>query len=266
MGDRETSRGAPIPVSLIDENQRAALTQVLGQLMGGGGALDTGGLFQTTDIENLSLAGLENLAAGGAQTGTPATRQATGSLQSILGAETGQAAFEDFFQTNIQQPALRDFQRDVLPAISRGTAATGFFGDARERADARAQEELLNALTKARSAGALQTRDADRAAQIAAASGIGNLNQVDLQTALSVLGAGGLERDIGVQELGMLLQRLGLAGGLASGSTFGIGTNQRQKGRALGSDILQQTSADFTGPLFENLFSASGIFAGLQGG
>ena len=83
--------------------------------------------------------------------------------------------FDDFFQTNVQDPLLESFQEDVLPGISRSQGPTGFFSGDRLRQDEQAREDLLGQLVRSRSDLAFRTDQAQRDRQLAAASGIGEL-------------------------------------------------------------------------------------------
>jgi len=92
-----------------------------------------------------------NVAAGAAfaqqqqaQTLSPEAQQA---LEQMLSGTPQQ--FEEFFQKAVQEPALQQFNEQVLPMIARQYAAQ-FFGSDRERADMLAQRELIRALTQAR--------------------------------------------------------------------------------------------------------------------
>ena len=100
--------------------------------------------------------------------------EAQAALAQMLSGEPQQ--FEEFFQKAIQEPALQQFNEQVLPMIARRFAGQ-FFGSDRERADLLAQRELLRALTeqRARLAFDAQQRALERQAQAV------GLEQQDLQ-------------------------------------------------------------------------------------
>ena len=64
---------------------------------------------------------------------------------------------DEFFQTNIRDPMMQDFQENVLPDIGRRYGGA-FFGSERREADQNAQDELINALVRARSDVAMKER------------------------------------------------------------------------------------------------------------
>ncbi len=100
-------------------------------------------------LETTSLAGLEELAKAYYQPGG-AGSVASDTYQRMLSGDTGD--WQDYYRTNIQEPMVKDFSRDILPAISRAYAPSGFYSSQRLESENRAREDLLDALTKARSA------------------------------------------------------------------------------------------------------------------
>lgn len=116
---------------------------------------------QPLDAETLSLQALEDLStriAGlGAEEGG-AIQTGTEALKGVI--SRGPTDFEDFFQTTIQEPALKSFSRDILPAIGERFAGQ-FFGGERRESEARATEDLLGSLTRARSSLAFGTQQQD---------------------------------------------------------------------------------------------------------
>ena len=67
--------------------------------------------------------------------------------------------FNNFYDTNVRDPLLEDFQENVLPGIGRKFATSGFYGSDRIRSDDLAREDLLDELVKGRANLALQDRE-----------------------------------------------------------------------------------------------------------
>lgn len=124
-------------------------------------------------------------------TPTDLAQQASGVLSNLgpqpqLSADAQQALaqilsgnpqdFEKFFKASVQDPAIRQFQEQVLPQISR-KFANQFFGSDRQRADQLATRDLLRSLTEARAGLAFKT---DQAARERQAQGV-SLAEQDLQ-------------------------------------------------------------------------------------
>lgn len=166
-----------------------------------------------------------------------AMRSATGELQqeserfltdliSGKGSTSGQDAFESFFQSNIQEPALRDFSTQVLPAISRDFGGSNFFSSERRQTEDRAREDLLRGLTQARSSGALEQRQRDttnrlagtQAASATQGQNISNLaqlfnaqtgaTQLDIDTLMADLQKFGVEEELRNQLFNQILQAI----------------------------------------------------------
>ena len=126
-----------------------------------------------------SLAALEEVALNRA-TGQSESDQALSSI--LRGEKTGEGAFDDFFETNIQTPAVENFQETVLPQIGRRFGGSEFFGSERRKADQDASSDLLRFLTAERARGELEER------------------QFDINTLLEAVGLA-QERDISGREL-----------------------------------------------------------------
>jgi len=116
------------------------------------------------DLSSLSLEGLEERARllADPNRGSNLNAQASETLMKFLDFESADAGIEDFFQTNIRDPALEEFQRNILPAISRDFGGANFFSSERQGSDARAQDTLIDSLTRSRSNLAFQSRESDR--------------------------------------------------------------------------------------------------------
>ena len=152
-------------------------------------------------LEQLSLEGLEERARGliSGETTTP-TQAASTALTDILQGGGGRD-FEEFFRETIREPALEQFEEDIIPGISR-RFAQDFFGGERIQAEESAREDLIDALTRARAGLAFEERGSslDRMLQAAGlAPGITSAETGELTT---LLGAGGVPRAVEQAELG----------------------------------------------------------------
>jgi flagellar motility protein MotE (MotC chaperone) len=181
-----------------------------------------------------SLAALEQIAMGGGPGGE--AYQASGAaLTNLLKTAGGgdPTAFNEYFNQAVQAPALEAYREDVLPAISRGTAESGFFGSARREADARSSAELIDALTQARATGAYQSREAglNRLVDASRAAQSGRLT--DIEASNAAFAAAGEERQALLEQfaarraefqrqLDELYRRLGLAGQVGTSKTFDV--------------------------------------------
>lgn len=107
--------------------------------------------------EQLSLSALEqrSLNAGN----DPLNREGNEALLEILQGRGSTVGFEDFFNTNIQQPAVEAFSEDVLPSIIRDFGGAQFASSERQTADTNARDDLLSSLTRSRSDLAFQDRN-----------------------------------------------------------------------------------------------------------
>lgn len=137
-------------------------------------------------LETTSLAGLEQIALD-LISGETLGRFAEEVLRDV--ATQGSQDFEEFFQTTVQQPALREFERDIIPTI-RKRFAPQFFGGERREAEARATEDLLRQLTQARAGLAFQTEKSQIENVLSALSMIPALSSIDEEQLLGLLSAG----------------------------------------------------------------------------
>lgn len=138
-------------------------------------------------IENISLQALEQLALN-AVSGEPTVNMISQkALQDIM--TRGPQDIDEYFRTVIQEPALRDFNRDVIPAIQERFAPQ-FFGGERRESEARATEELLRLLTQERTRVGFEARQADTEAILAAAGLAPAASLADTSLLTALLGAG----------------------------------------------------------------------------
>lgn len=154
------------------------------------------------EIERLSLSALEQQAMN--------LVDPQGDIaQTISGAQTafqdilsqGPQDIDDFFTKTVQDPLLRNFERDILPSIGRDFGGNAFFGSERVETDRRAGQELLTQLSQARAGMAFGARESDlnRSAQV-----LGLTSQVagaGGQTAQGILGGGILGKQLQGEQL-----------------------------------------------------------------
>ena len=176
-------------------------------------------------LESTSLAGLEKFAEELITRGTQPSKgveAASTSLQDILGR--GPQDFEEFFGTVIREPALQEFEEDILPRIGRTFGGSQFFGSERREADTEAREDLIDALTRSRSELGFRSRQQD-IENVLKAVGLtegveraGDIPSANVGRLLSVLEGGALPRNIELQRLArrdkrvaQMLQSLGLS-------------------------------------------------------
>lgn len=161
-------------------------TRILKLLEGIIGGRAGEGEAELQPAEALSLAALEqqsmNLVGG-----DTAGEFGEGAIRDVFSRDPQD--FQDFFETTVRDPALRDFERDILPAIS-GKFATRFFGGERQEAQSRATEDLLRLLTEARSGLAFQTEQSQREQELGALGLLPGIAGIDLSQILATLGGG----------------------------------------------------------------------------
>lgn len=192
----QSARGFPGIVNALEAG-RAGKIQA-------GNILRPGGPFDITPGEVFSLEGLESLARG------ELGGLSTSTLEDIL--RNSGARFEEFFNTSIRGPALRDFETEILPTLDRELARSGFHGSARATQLQNATEALSNFLTETRAKTALERDQLRLSASQAIPAELGIL--------LSTLAAAGTPRAIEDARVGRLL---GLAGTQTEPTEFGGG-------------------------------------------
>jgi len=104
-------------------------------------------------------------------------------------------AFEDFYRTNVKDPALREFEEDIGPALSRRYAKSGFYSGERIKSEDRAGRELLDDLMQSRSKLAFQTQESGKERALRAAGIIPQVGASTAQSLLGLLQGAGVERD-----------------------------------------------------------------------
>ena len=184
--------------TVLDADQRRVLASLLGQFEEEGLGEFRGEQFQgdlsagLTGGEQLSLAALEQQAlnrVGGQTEGADA-------LSELISNRGATGSFEDFYRTNVRDPAVEEFQNQVLPNIIRDFGGAQFASSERAEADTEARGDLLEELVRSRSALAFQERQsaADRLLQaigLESATGTGEVQQL-----LGILGGLGTGREV----------------------------------------------------------------------
>lgn len=155
-----------------------------------------GGNFERSNIES----GLGNFALGQAGTTSMPGRSERFAMDFT--------DFDEFFRRGVQDPALRQFNEEVLPGIASRTAPSNFFGSERLRAESDAISDLGQFLGEER--GRLAFEDRGRQQQAAQF-----LDQLE-----AILGEGSAERQLraalGLEESRLAEEGLGIQRGLAS--------------------------------------------------
>lgn len=186
------------------------------------GNMDIAGGNFLADAENTSLAGLEERAMLRATGGLE--NESDKALLELIKGRGQPGDTTDFFDTNIRDPALRDFEQNIQPNISRKFGGSSFFSSERQKADADASHDLISSLTQARSKLAFDERTAASDRLLRA---IGLAPQVDAtrtDTRVKELEAMGTERRARNDRITQLLQLLNTGavenlGGMTGGKT-----------------------------------------------
>lgn len=185
-----------------------------------------------SNLETLSLAGLENVASGLREGGgrQQSLQRGRETLEQLATADFDEEAFDEFFRGAVQEPLLEDFTQEVLPAISRRTAASGFFGSARRGAEGRATEDLADALSGERARLAFGTRETGLQRALEAAQLLPAAVQAEPRILTTLLAAGAVPRSVELsqfqtrrqeflRQLDEAARRLGLSGQLSTART-----------------------------------------------
>lgn len=192
-------------------------------------------------MENLfstSLTGLEQYAQSLV---APQESDLTGMGKEGLGKVLSQGPqdIDEYFTKTVQEPLLELFQEDILPEISRRYAPSGFYSSQRLEADQRAQEELLDSLTRSRASISFGAREND-------------LNRI-LQAAGIGLGEGFKREGLDLSRAELLRSFAGFASGVTS-------PEESQQSRRI-NELLAALQLR----PFENIAVTSGGSSGLLG-
>ena len=237
-------------VSTLNPTQQTLLDEVLGPFLtspGLGGFTPeafqpSGGRLapDLSSLERTSLAGLEALALGEGAAGENVTN-AQDALNRIF--TQGPTDFSDFFNTNVRDPLLEDFNENIIPGIGR-RFARNFFSDDRRRVEGEAVGDLTDALTRSRSELAFSTRESD-ANRILQALGL--TNQVALGPDIATLAAGAVPRGV-------------------EGDLIGAERDEFIRQQDERDQRIAQILAALGIPAIENIVTAPTVVAGESGG
>jgi len=197
--------GPSVDTQILDTltpEQQQSLNQLLKELGGASPEFGQDGNIESSDLQSLSLQGLEDraIALSDPNRENELASSAAETLMKLLDFENQDVDVEDFFQSNIRDPALKDFQENILPGISRSFGGANFFSSERSLTDQNAQEEIISSLTRARSDITFQGREnnLNRALQALGLSGqVDALGRGDTQELLALFGAGQEETALG---------------------------------------------------------------------
>jgi len=201
----------------LTPEQQKALNQLLPQLSGAeprrfGGDVNV----EASDLSQFSLAGLEDraLALSDPNRESDIFSASTDTLLKLLDFEGQQAGVNDFFNTNIRDPALESFREEVLPNISRSFGGSNFFGSERQGADQRAQEELIDSLTRSRSDINFRSDQANRDRALQALGLSSQVSGAKTNELLSLLQAGETQTGLAERNVGREFQQFLAEAGL----------------------------------------------------
>lgn len=223
----KTKRVISLPQLDLLKNTTSIGTNFLKEFAGGdfvSGLLDK---FSSgpSDISSLSLAGLENIAAGGGE-GAVSSNAANEAVQSILGSTDFDV--DEFVRESVFEPALAEAE-DLIPFIQRQGAATqNRFGDSTSRAVGDLLADVARSSSSARAAAALAERQASRESKLQAAQlGLG-APLAEIRELASLAGLGNLEAEQMLSNiantLGIPLEIILSMGQIATSPTKGVGT------------------------------------------
>jgi len=217
----------------LTPEQQASLNQLLKDLGGASPTFGGEAGIEASELQNLSLQALEEraIALGDPNRENALASGAADTLLKFLDFENQDAEIEDFFNTNIRDPALKDFQENVLPQISRSFGGANFFSSERTRTDQNAQEEIIGSLTRSRSDLEFQDRNLtrDRALQALGLAGeVDALGRRDTDELMALFGIGqeqtGLDERNFERAFDVFLANEGVASNRRSQLLGGVGT------------------------------------------
>lgn len=143
--------GEAFAAGLLEPNQQAALAQLIQQLSSGSTVQGFSPGFNVglSNLEQTSLQALEERALN-LESPSPLNDAMQQVLLRAMNPDQAVQDTSNYFETNIQAPALRSFQEQVLPQIGRSFGGADFFSSERAGADNQARQELVTALTQSR--------------------------------------------------------------------------------------------------------------------
>lgn len=194
-GPRLETRSLPT----IAPEQQEALNRLLQTISGRQptqyqGQLNAG----LSPFERSSLTALEERSRALAQPDQN-LQAAGGAVRDAMDVERNTGDASEFFRTNVQDPLTQDFNRSILPQISRNFGGGSFFSSERQAAEGLAREDLLEALAGEKTAVELDQFNRARDRSLTAAQIAPQLSRADLDRGnqqMDILNAAGLERRV----------------------------------------------------------------------
>ena len=196
----------------LTPEQQQSLNQLLRELGGGSPTFDGDVSIDHSDLSQLSLDALEERARvlGNPDRQNLIATSAADTLMKLLDFSSEDAGIEDFFKTNVRDPALQEFQDNVLPQISRSFGGANFFSSERTKTDQNAQGDLIESLTRSRSELAFNSRESNRNRALQALGLAGNvdaLSRGDSQELMALFGIGQEDTALSERNIGREFER-----------------------------------------------------------
>lgn len=192
----EKQKTTVTPTNTLSPDQQAASAELLKFLEGKGNPATqkqfTGDLVAPlSNLENLSLAALEDRSRAIGTTGDPNIRAASEALMQIL--NRGETDANDYIQANITDPLT-----DVFNETRAGTAgrfADQFFGSQRQKQDSTDFENFMDTLAATQTGARLDIRNQDTNAILEAIGLAPQLAGAEQNQLLDLLEAGSVPRE-----------------------------------------------------------------------
>lgn len=231
--------------STLSPSQQAAMSNLMPLLMAGAQGIPSEIFpgFPTfteeppglTRGQQLSLLGLENIAAGTEGAGVGSRELLAGGREALAGffePEMDVGAFDEFFRKAIEDPTLKAWRERALPTITRQHAGGSFWGSQRAEAERRGMEDIGAQLSAQRATLAFATEEATKNRALEALGLAPAMAGADIDMLMKTLLAAGTERGVEKEQYGarreefyrMLNEasrRLGMAGQFATTPTVG---------------------------------------------
>ncbi len=201
----------------LDPSQRALFDETLLPFLSQGPEAAGAAAPSLSTLETTSLAGLEQLATNFTeQGGSDVDKAASDALIKIL--TSGPEDVGGLFDTAVADPAIRQFQEQILPVIERAFAKGGnFFTSDRQGAISGELGNLMQLLTSGRAGAVLGEFESGRQAKLGAAGLAPGATASPIQSLLALLEGGQVPRQVELDKLAredtrvaQILEALGL--------------------------------------------------------
>jgi len=254
--------------SNMSTTQRKTLRELLDTYSGqiGQGQPSYGGdrVASLTGAQNQALGGLGGFVEGAGPTtpqNIPLYNEAQTALGGILGGTSGATPYtaegiENFYQSNIAQPATQQFQEFTKPEIREAFAGPGFWGSARATEQSRGAQDLSRFLGEQKSELTFEAEQANKGFQESAAnralSGIqaqnqfarqpGDINQQNIQTRGQIAQLSGVSQQQAQNEINASIQKFAEENRLTNPEDMQILM------QLLGFQVQMQESSEYSTP------------------